>query len=110
MPESDFAAAQFIPWVRQGVAETADGGAVQVQFKVNAEDVTMPIRLLGPGSVTGIDRKQVIRMEPRPGTTDFTPYNFPAVEFDRPDFPWLFSPSKRDGDDRIRPWLCLVVI
>jgi hypothetical protein len=110
MPESDFAAAQFIPWIRQGVAEMAEGGAVQVQFKVNAEDVTMPIRLLGPGSVTGIDPKQVIRMEPRPGTTDFTPYNFPAVEFDRPDFPWLFSPAKRDGNDRIRPWLCLVVV
>ena len=110
MPESDFAAAQFLPWVRQGVAEMADGGALEVQFKVNAEDVTMPLRLLGPGAVTGIDPKQVIRMEPSPGTTDFTPYNFPAVEFDRPDFPWLFSPSKRDGNDRVRPWLCLIVI
>ena len=110
MPESDFAAVQFIPWVRQGIADMADGGTVHVQFKVNAEDVTMPIRLLGPGTVTGIDPKQVIRMEPRPGTTDFTPYNFPAVEFDRPEFPWLFSPLPRDGNDRIRPWLCLVAI
>jgi hypothetical protein len=110
MPETDFAAVRFLPWVRQGVAHAADGGALQVQFKVNANDVTMPIRLLGPGAVTGIDPKQVIRMEPRPGTNDFTPYNFPAVEFDRPDFLWLFTPAKRDGNDRIRPWLCLVVV
>jgi hypothetical protein len=81
-----------------------------VQLKVNGVDVPMPMRLLGPGAVTGIDLKQVIRMEPRPGTLDFTPYNFPAIEFDRPDFLWLFTPAKSDGNDRIRPWLCLVVV
>lgn len=111
MAEPDFAALRFLPWVRQGAAaEIADGAAVQVQLKVNDADVTMPMRLLGPGAVTGIDPRQVIRMEPRPGTVDFTPYNFPAIEFDRPDFPWLFTPAKGDGNDRIRPWLCLVVI
>src|SRR5262245_45267483 len=111
MAEPDFAALRFLPWVRQGAAaEIADGAAVEVQLKVNDADVKMPMRLLGPGAVTGIDPKQVIRMEPRPGTVDFTPYNFPAIEFDRPDFPWLFTPAKGDGNDRIRPWLCLVVI
>jgi hypothetical protein len=111
MAETDFAALQFLPWVRVGAAaEIAEGGAVEVKLKVNADEVTMPMRLLGPGAVTGIDPKQVIRMEPRPGTVDFTPYNFPAIEFDRPDFPWLFTPAKADGDDRIRPWICLVVV
>jgi hypothetical protein len=111
MADTDLAALRFLPWVRQGAAaEIADGGVLQVNFKVNAADVTMPMRLLGPGAVTGIDPKQIIRMEPRPGTVDFTPYNFPAVEFDRPDFPWLFTPLKGDGNDRIRPWICLVVV
>jgi hypothetical protein len=111
MAETDFAALRFLPWVRQGAAaEMADGGGVEVKFKVNGADLTMPMRLLGPGAVTGIDPKQVIRMEPRPGTVDFTPYNFPAVEFDRPDFPWLFTPLKADGNERIRPWICLVVV
>src|SRR5690606_3957602 len=111
MPEIDFAALQFLPWVRQGAAaEIADGAAVQVEIRVNNAPVSMPMRLLGPGAVTGIDPKQVIRMEPRPGTVDFTPYNFPAIEFDRPDFPWLFTPAKADGNERIWPWLCLVVV
>lgn len=66
MPDTDFAAVRFMPWVRQGVAAIADGGAAQVQFKINADEVAMPIRLLGPATVTGIDPKQVIRMEPRP--------------------------------------------
>ena len=29
----------------------------------------------------------------------------PVVEFDRPDFPWLFSPAKADAQGRLRPWL-----
>lgn len=111
MPETDFAALQFLPWVRQGAAAAiTDGGALQVSFKVNADEVAVPMRLFGPGAVTGIDPKQIIRMEPRPGTLDFTPYNFPAIEFDRPDFPWLFTPAKSDGSDRIRPWICLIVV
>jgi len=111
MAETDFAALQFLPWVRErAAAEIDDGGAVEVTFKVNSEDVTMPMRVLGPGAVTGIDLKQIIRTEPRPGTPDFTPYNFPAIEFDRPDFPWLFTPARADGNERIRPWICLVVV
>jgi hypothetical protein len=111
MAEPDFAALRFLPWARQGAAaQIADDAALKVHLTVNGADVPMPMRLLGPGAVTGIDPKQVIRMEPRPGTADFTPYNFPAIEFDRPDFPWLFTPAKSDGNDRIRPWLCLVVI
>jgi hypothetical protein len=111
MAETDFAALRFLPWVRQGAAsEIADGGGLEVQFKVNDADVTMPMRLLGPGAVTGIGPKQIIRMEPRPGTVDFTPFNFPAIEFDRPDFLWLFTPAKADGNGRIRPWICLIAV
>ena len=32
------------------------------------------------------------------------------VEFDRPDFPWLFTPAVPDADKRLRPWVCLVVV
>jgi hypothetical protein len=111
MAGTDFAALRYLPWVRQGAAaELADGGVVQVTLKVNGVDLPMPMRLIGPGAVTGMDPKQVIRMEPRPGTVDFTPFNFPAVEFDRPDFPWLFTPAKPDGNERVRPWLCLIVV
>ena len=42
--------------------------------------------------------------------SDFEPNYFPAIEFDRPDFPWLFTPAKADDTGRLRPWLCLVVV
>ena len=111
MPETDFAALQFLPWVREGAAaQVGDGGTLQVAVKLNGADIIMPMRLMGPAAVTGIDPRQIIRMEPRPGTVDFTPYYFPAIEFDRPDFPWLFTPARPDTNERVRPWLCLVVV
>jgi hypothetical protein len=42
--------------------------------------------------------------------TDFEPNYFPAIEFDRPDFPWLFTPAKANDKGRLRPWICLVVV
>ena len=77
---------------------------------MNADAVEKNARLYGPGDVTGIDPQQVVRIEPRQRTTDFEPNYFPAIEFDRPDFPWLFTPAKADAQGRLRPWLCLVVV
>jgi hypothetical protein len=88
-------------------------GAVTVPVTLRIND-TVPIdrhvRLYGPGDVTGIDPQQVVRTEPRHLATDFEPNYFPAVDFDRPDFPWLFTPAKADAAGRLRPWLCLVVV
>jgi hypothetical protein len=112
----------FLPWVRQGAAsgiQTPDGltanqaGVVSVPVKLrvnSADDVDRQVRLYGPGDVTGIDPQQVVRTEPRHLATDFEPNYFPAIDFDRPDFPWLFTPAKADGAGKLRPWLCLVVV
>lgn len=112
----------FLPWVRQGAAagiDTTDMTAnqpavvsVSVQLGINnaPPDVTRQVRLYGPGDVIGIDPLQVVRTEPRAFSTDFEPNYFPAIEFDRPDFPWLFTPAKADDQEKLRPWLCLVVI
>jgi hypothetical protein len=110
----------FLPWVRQGAAsgiQTTDlsanqAGVVSVTVKLrvnNTDDVERQVRLYGPGDVTGIDPQQVIRTEPRHLATDFEPNYFPAIDFDRPDFPWLFTPAKADATGKLRPWLCLVV-
>ena len=108
----------FLPWVRQGAAsgiQTPDSlsanqaGFVSVPVKLRVNDTDLPeqqVRLYGPGDVTGIDPLQVIRTEPRHLATDFEPNYFPAVEFDRPDFPWLFTPAKADAAGKLRPWLC----
>lgn len=111
----------FLPWVRQGAAagiQTIDmtpnqAGVVSVTAKLRVNDtpdLERQVRLYGPGDVTGIDVQQVIRTEPRNLATDFEPNYFPAIEFDRPDFPWLFTPAKADGGGRLRPWLCLIVV
>ncbi len=58
----------------------------------------MPVRLRGPADVVGIDANQIVRMDPQPGTDDFEPNYFPCIEFDRPDFPWLFTPARADRE------------
>jgi hypothetical protein len=114
----------FLPWVQPGVAANLGdtsvdklGATVQpsvinlpVRVLVNTEPVDKTLRLYGPGDVTGIDPHQVVRTEPKPHTTDFEPNYFAAIEFDRPDFPWMFTPAKADAQGRLRPWLCLVVV
>jgi hypothetical protein len=113
----------FLPWVQPGVAAnipdrarerlSVDQDAIvslPVELVVNSSAVKKTARLYGPGEVTGIDRQQIVRLEPKRGTTDFEPNYFPAIEFDRPDFPWLFTPAKADANGRLRPWLCLIVV
>lgn len=113
----------FLPWVRQGAAgdiQTIDGTAgqagfvsVNVNLRVNdsaADAIDQQVRLYGPGDVIGMDPKQVVRTVPAHLSTDFEPNYFPAIEFDRPDFPWLFTPAKADGSNKLRPWLCLIVV
>ena len=66
--------------------------------------------LYGPGDVTGIDPALIGRMQPKPGTPDFEPNYFAAVELKQPDFPWMLTPAKANADGQLRPWLCLVAI
>ena len=115
----------FLPWVRQGAAADirnpdslrADQDAVvklPVDLWINRNggtpDVSVTAQLYGPADVTGIDPQQVVRTEPRPMTSNFEPNLFPAIEFDRPDFPWLFTPLSEGVNDQLRPWLVLVVV
>lgn len=114
----------FLPWVRQGassVIQTADGlgknpnqpgvASLTVKLRVNStDDVEREVRLYGPGDVVGFDRRQVVRTEPRHLSRDFEPNYFPALEFDRPEFPWLFTPARSGKNENLRPWLCLVVV
>ncbi|MCU1265912.1 MAG: uncharacterized protein JWM21_2230 [Acidobacteria bacterium] len=111
----------FLPWIRQGAAsgiQTTDmtanqAGVVSVTIRLQVNltaDVEHQVRLYGPGDVIGIDPQQVIRTEPRHLARDFEPNYFPAIEFDRPDFPWLFTPAKADTANKLRPWLCLIVV
>ena len=103
-PEADLV---FLPWVRQGASAALDApdtlGARQpasigtmVTLQINGgNDVRVPVQLMGPGQVTGIDPRQVIRTDPARNARNFEPNYFPLVEFDDPSLPWLFTPAAR---------------
>lgn len=111
---------RFIAWSRRGLAAALpaqpDGdGRLRLPITLtvrkgtsSTEEVTQTLRFYGPGDVARLDGRQIIRREPRPGTSDFEPNYFPLVEFDAPELPWLFSPEP--SDTRVRPWLVLVVV
>jgi len=113
----------FLPWVQPGVAANIPDQATDqltanqpsrvslpVTVSINNIPASQTVRLYGPANVKGIDPQQIVRTEPKPGTNNFEPNYFAAIEFDRPDFPWLFTPAKADARGRLRPWLCLIVV
>lgn len=117
---------QFLPWVRRGltVALTATEtlgnnlparATAQIGVKLagaHAATAITPVamQLYGPGDVIGIDTALVVRTDPRAGTTNFEPNFLAIVDFDPPDLPWMLTPAKANADDRLRPWLVLVVL
>lgn len=120
MADSDPGVQTFFPYTRRGLAtlpvDTLAAGmpgsaSVAVELQVhNAQPVRQQFRIASPGDVTGFDFRQVIRTEPPDGTRNYEPNFLATVEFDRPDFPWLFTPASPDAQGRLRPWICLAVI
>ena len=118
----------FRSWVRRGVGSDAgqpDSASIparasmavtlDVTARQGAADVpinpppAMTVHLYGPGDVIGIDPRHVIRTEPRNLTVNFEPNYLAGIEFDLPDFPWLFTPAL-PAADRLRPWIVLIVL
>jgi hypothetical protein len=123
---ADLGTYHFLPWLRRGIgaAITRAPGPLparaQLDIKlgidatlngavttVSPPDVTVSV--YGPGEITAIGANLVIRTEPRPFTSNFEPNYLAGIEFDTPDYPWLFTPTAADGD-RLLPWLALIVL
>lgn len=126
----------FLPWLRSGLAAltplaplpppppaiATPPGRVRLNVvlrvtkgaqRASASEVQvgMNVHLYGPGDVVGIDRREVIRTDPQNQAADFESNFFPLIEFDTPEFPWLFSPGYKPVEPhRLTPWICLVVI
>lgn len=108
----------FLPYVRQGVAAAlheaeARAAGTSADPSITAvlntgRRVTVPLRLYRPGDVTGFDARVVVRTSPTHRAGDFERNFLPLIEFDRPDFPWLFTPVA--ATPRLTPWITLVVI
>jgi hypothetical protein len=112
---------RFLPWARRGLADRIPdedtGGALpaRAQVKVGLTISSIPeasfdLSIYGPGDVIGVDTRLIIRTDPRPHSTDVEPNYFAHIEFDPPDFPWLFTPAKHPANDQLRPWCVLVVV
>lgn len=120
---------RMLPWLRQGLSTldmALDGGArarvdVQVQVKRRAvgsnvsEDYDVPVQkvlLYGPGDVLGFNPSVVWRTEPKADVGNFEPNYFPFVEFigREADFPWRFTAKPRDNENKVWPWLTLLVL
>jgi len=112
---------RFLPWARRGLADRIvdpDNGAplparAQVSVGItlsNLGEIPYALSLYGPGDVIGIDPQMIVRTEPRPSSSDVEPNYFALIEFDPPDFPWLFTPAKAGTGERLRPWCVLIVV
>jgi len=110
----------FLPFLRQGLATRITGAAgvrasISVELEVAADAAApqpLPARsvaLYGPGDVTGVEQRAIVRTEPRPGAANFEPNYLAFVEFYDEDFPWRYTPLAPAGR-RLTPWLTLLVL
>lgn len=120
----------FLPWLRQGLSNSiaqAESDAnpslratvdVQVVLRVESlgaaiPDVPIPraVGLFGPGDVIGIERRAIVKTEPKDWITNFEPNHLAHVEFYDEDLPWRYTPARADRTShRQRPWIGLVVL
>lgn len=120
MPVSDANASYaFLPWLRLGVSAavnsgtpTSASGRLEVPVAVSfgpERRAEARLELAGPREVVGIDPRLVIRTWPRSGVGDAEANLFPMVELEVPDLPWRYTPLAPSADDRLAPWLALLV-
>jgi hypothetical protein len=112
---------RYLSYVRRGLARSigaeADASglprsavaAVEVTVTAAGEPIGRTMAVRGPGSVVGLAADEVLRVDPLDGTRDHATNLFPSVELRTADLPWLFTPA-RPRDDRLVPWLVLVVV
>ena len=121
----------FLPWLRNGIANAINSDDLDQSVRLRAtmpvsldvtgrsvgdgpdlvQTVDQNIALYGPGDITGIDKKVIIKSEPRHWATDFEPNYLAHIDFYEEDFPWRYTPARPDSDlHRLRPWLALVVL
>ena len=119
---------QFLPWVRRGLAVALDAddnlGAAHRSPLAGARTsassfagaargqaiAPLPMQLHGPGDVIGIDTALVVRTDPKPNATQLRA-ELPRDRRLRPArFPVDADAGQGERDDRLRPWLVLVVL
>jgi hypothetical protein len=131
MSDGTLATYDFVSFIRRGAAAALTAadplsgalpyrGSIQVQLTVESggadgststDTKASTVQTYGPGDLVGIDPRHILRTDPRHLATNFEPNYLASIEFEHPDFPWLFTPAAPDADGkRLRPWLALIVL
>lgn len=121
----------FLPWLRLGLANqiaAVDGdhnvklrASVPVNLTLTGKAIdggtdlvatpSRPVSLYGPGDIASVERRAIVKVEPRDGFTNFEPNYLPHIEFYDEDMPWRYTPAAPDAaKHRLRPWLMLAVL
>src|SRR5262245_30009976 len=115
-PDPPLAVYSLVPWARRGLASliattpATNYASLPVSLVVNTATVPAPaVRLLGPGDVTSLDPRAIIRTDPHDGADAFEPNYLSSVDLALPDLPWMLTPDAA-VNGRLRPWICLIVV
>jgi hypothetical protein len=120
--EKPIARYSFLPWLRQGLASSitqvddpAGSGGVRAEIAVDVvmntgSPVSKVVQLHGPGDLSAIDPRAIVRIDPRHAADDYEPNYTPVIEFFDEDFAWRYTPAGAAAHARLRPWICLVVL
>lgn len=101
---------QFASWSRAQIGALLEGAARPVDLILDGtEPIQRTVAPYGPGEVTGLDARAVLRTTPRGGAQTFEPNLFASVELAHPGLPWMLS-SSADPIGRPMPWIALVVV
>ena len=122
---SNIATYTFLPWMRQGLAnEISDhsgqratipitivpsGTAVEGGATVTRTPIERNIEIYGPGDVTGLDPRAIIKNEPLNWISNFEPNYLAYIDFYDEDLCWRYSPVMPQNH-RLTPWLALIVL
>jgi len=114
---------KFYPYYREGMAARIEDSEVphsiprassniktRAKLVIKVKGIQQDMDIYGPGDVLGIDERQIIRTEPPALSNNFETTFRPYIEFDRPDFPWIFTPLKSNSNKTLIPWICLIVL
>lgn len=122
MADTDEVNYSFLPWLRRGIIGLADQQSISVNqslripLQVHATGeglspavIDQMVSLYGPGNITGINSRAIVRTIPRSGVRNFEANFLCAIEFYDEDFPWRYSPAI-PLNEKLTPWLWLVVL
>ncbi|MGV3642125.1 MAG: hypothetical protein ACO1NZ_16490 [Adhaeribacter sp.] len=112
----------FLPWFRRGLINLAGteslsaSGPLALALTLQARGegetplpVAQQVELLGPGQVSGLDPRAVVRTMPAAGVRNFEHNYLCAIDFYDEDLPWRYTPLL-PGGGQLGPWLWLVAL